>query len=328
MFAALLCAGCGGGGGGGFVPQPSPEPPAVFGTGTLAVILSGSKVFVYPPNGDKPAREFSLPGFINSLAFDRRRHLYIGFNHGDYFVRDVDLQTGDRARLIDLQPGWNNGSVAVDSENVLYVNTKSSIGGDVKLFRTTDVKPYLEIKDALTPLRIQVARNALWVSYYGLLTDAIGKYNLRSTKRANLQNVGAFLGTTLAVNPGGSLVATSVRRHGNPTVAVYDLGRSNWKTIVGSSIQTMVSDDDGNLYVGLRNGRILQCTFSDCPYSFETNVDITALALSPLDGMLYVGSAKGEGRPAIYVYNPRTSARVRTIQLLGSEIPNVLALEP
>ena len=69
-----------------------------------------------------------------------------------------------------------------------------------------------------------------------------------------------------------------MRRHGKPTVAVYDLSSGRWKQIVESSIQAMVSDDSGSLYIGLRNGRILQCTFSDCPHSFETNVLISALA--------------------------------------------------
>ncbi len=327
MFAGLLCAGCGGGGGGGTVPQPPPGPPAVLGTGTLAVIVNSSRVLVYPPNGDKPAREFSLPGYVNSLAFDRRRHLYIGFNHENYFVRDVDVQTGDRARLIELQPGWNQSSVATDSNNVLYVNTKSTVGGDVKLFRTEDTgKPYLEIKDPLTPLTIQVARGALWVGYYGVFTDAIAKYDLRSTKQTAFNNVGAFTRPTLAINPAGSLVAAAVRRHGKPTVAVYEMSSGRWKQIVESSIQAMVSDDSGNLYIGLRNGRILQCTFSDCPHSFETNLLISALALSPLDGMLYVASdqVKEQG---IYVYNPRTTSRVRTIPLLG-ETPSVVAMEP
>ena len=156
MFAGLLCAGCGGGGGGGTVPQPPPAPPAVLGTGTLDVIVNSARVLVYPPNGDKPAREFSLPGYVNSLAFDRRRHLYIGFNHENYFVRDVDVQTGDRARLIELQPGWNQSSVATDSNNVLYVNTKSTVGGNVKLFRPEDAgKPYLEIKDPLPRSRFK-----------------------------------------------------------------------------------------------------------------------------------------------------------------------------
>jgi hypothetical protein len=327
MVAGLLFAGCGGGGGGGTVPQPPPAPPAVLGTGTLAVIVNRDRVFVYPPNGDKPARDFSLPGSINSLAFDRRRHLYIGFNHGDYFVRDVDVQTGDRARLIDLQPSWDSSSVATDSNNVLYVNTKSTVGGDVKLFRPEDTaKPYLEIKDPLTPLTIQVARDALWVGYYGVFTDAIAKYDLRSTKQTGFNNVGAYTRATLAINPGGSLVAAAVRRHGKSTVAVYEMSSGRWKQILESSIQAMVSDDSGNLYIGLRDGRILQCTFSDCPHSFETNLKILALALSPLDGMLYVASdqVKEQG---IYVYNPRTTSRVRSIPLLG-ENPNGIAIEP
>jgi hypothetical protein len=86
------------------------------------------------------------------LAFDRRGHLYYGFNggHDEYFVRELNVQNGERLRAIDLRPSWSFSSVATDDHNILYVNTKSFVGGDVKLFKPGETKPYVEIKDPLT----------------------------------------------------------------------------------------------------------------------------------------------------------------------------------
>ena len=332
LVAGMLCAGCSSSSVAVFTEAGSPPtPPAVLGSGTLAVLLSPSKVLIFPPNGDKSTREFDVPGSANSLAFDRRGHLFIGFLHGAYFVREVNVQTGDRVRLIELKDGTASSSIAVDDNNVLYVNTKSFIGGDIKLFRPEDRdKPYLTITDPLTPLTVQVVRNSLWVGYYGVATDAVARYRLRSTDQTGFDNVGVYLpSAALAINPDGSLFAVKVRRNGKPTVIVSNINSGTWRPIHEGDTQTMVSDDSGNLYIAQKDSRILQCTFSACPYSFETNLVITTLALSPVDGTLYVGSnGVNNLKGGVYIYNPRTTSLVRSIVMARQEIPRSLAIEP
>src|SRR5690348_10300422 len=144
ILAALLFAGCGGGG--GTVPQPStlPRPPAVLGRGSLAVVniaqRNAKRVWAFPPHGENFTREFLVHGSqyeLNSLAFDRRGHLYIGFNDtssgGKYNVVEVNVQSGEVVREIRV-PQWSDSSVATDDQDNLYVNTKSFIGGNVEIF--------------------------------------------------------------------------------------------------------------------------------------------------------------------------------------------------
>ena len=164
ILGCLIYVGCGGSTA-SVPPQPpgASGPPTVLGRGTLAVFTSlggTNRISIFPPNSEKSTREFSLGALANSLAFDTRGHLYYGMNagHDEYFVREVNVQSGQRLRAIDLRPSWSFSSVATDDHNVLYVNTKSFIGGDVELFRPGDGKPYLKIKDPLTPLTILVAR--------------------------------------------------------------------------------------------------------------------------------------------------------------------------
>ncbi len=334
ILACLIYAGCG-----GSTASVSPEPPsasappAALGRGTLAVFTSlgaNYRISIFPPNSDKSAREFSLGALANSLAFDTRGHLYYGMNagHNEYFVREVNVQSGKRLRSIDLRPSWSFSSVATDDHNVLYVNTKSLVGGDVELFRPEDGKPYLKIKDPLNPLTILVARGSLWVGYQGALTDGLARYNLRSTRQTWFHNVANYLPTPVAVNPEGSLVAAKIRRNGKPTVAVYEVKSGRWTQIHEGDTQALASDDSGNLYIAQRESRILQCTFRECPHSFETNLKIVGLALSPLDGMLYVAADNANGKPSgIYVYNPRTTSLVRSIPM-GKELPSRIAIEP
>lgn len=334
IAASLFCAGCGGNAGSiSPLPSSSPAPPIVFGRGSVAVIEGSSRILVAEPNADKFTRDFTLPGgSANSLAFDRRGHLYVGIvNHDEYFVREMDARDGKRLRLITLKPGWDHSSVATDDHNVLYVNTKSFIGGDIKLFRPEDVdKPYLEIKDPLTPLTILVARESLWVGYQGAFADALARDRLRSTQQTWFTNVGVYLGGHPAINPAATLIAAKVRRHGKGTVTVYPLDNPNrWKVVHEGDTQALASDDSGNLYIAQRKSRILLCTFSECPHSFETNLDITALALSPVDGMLYVATnGATNGKPGVYVYNPRTTSLVRYIPMARGNSPNRLAIEP
>ena len=315
------------------LPSSSPAPPGVLGRGTIAVfsrIGDRYRISIFPPNADKPSREITASTLVNSLAFDRRAHLYYGFNagHDEYFVREVNAENGARVRSIDLKPSWSFGSVATDDENVLYVNTKSFVGGDVKLFKPGETKPYLEIKDPASPLTIQVARNALWVGFQGIASDGLGRYRLRSRDQTWFQSVGTYLPTQVAINPEGTMVAAKVRRSGRTGVSVYELKSSKWKQIHEGDTLALASDDSGNLYVAQRQSRILLCTFSECPHSFETHLDITAMAWNPLDGMLYVAAEGPTGKaPGIYVYDPRTTSFVRFIPT-GKELPNRIAIEP
>ena len=260
-LAFLFFVGCGGSAA-PVQPQPpsSPAPPTVLGRGTLAVFTSlGAqyRISIFPPNGDKSSRDFSLGALANSLAFDTRGHLYYGMNagHDEYFVRELNVQTGERLRAIDLRPSWSFSSVATDDHNVLYVNTKSFVGGDVELFRPGDGKPYLKIKDPLRPLTILVARGSLWVGYEGALADGLARYDLRSTRQTWFHNVGNYLPTQVAINPEGTLVAAKVRRNGKPTVAVYEVKASRWTQIHEGDTQAMASDDSGHLYIAQRKSR-------------------------------------------------------------------------
>lgn len=333
IVAGLLCAGCGGSTGAVPVqPSSSPAPPSVLGRGTLAVIdRNDHRILIFPAQSDKIAREFSYNG-ANSLTFDRRGHLYIGIVGGDeYFVRELNAQSGERLRFLTLKPSWGFSSIATDDHNVLYVNTKALVGGDVKLFRPEDSdKPYLEIKDPLTPVTIQVARDSLWIGYHGLLADALARYRLRSTQQTWLKNVGNYIGGAIAVNSDGSMIAAKIRRHGKNHVTAYPLDNPNrWVNLHEGDTQALASDDSGHLYIAQRHSRILICTFRECPHSFETHLQITALAWSAPDGMLYVGSdGATNGKAGIYVYNPKTTSLVRYIAMPKNALPYHLAIEP
>lgn len=101
------------------------------------------RILIFPPQSDKVAREFSIPLRPTSLAFARRDRLFYGANggHDEFFVRELNVASGERVRSIDLRPSWYASSVATDDNNVLYVNTKSFVGGDVKLFQPGDRSP-------------------------------------------------------------------------------------------------------------------------------------------------------------------------------------------
>ena len=290
---------------------------------------------VFPPHSETPSRVFEVPGSANSIQFDTRGNLYLGFIHDIYFVREYSVESGQSVRLIELEDGNASSSIAIDDQNVLYVNTKSFIGGDIKLFRPEDRdKPYIEIKDPLRPLKVYVAGNALYVGYYGTFTDALARYRLRSTDQTWLTSIPNFSPVALAVNPDGSLVATTVRSNGKLTVRVYQTKSPfGSKDIHQGDTQAMVADDSGNLYIAQRKSRILQCTFSGgCSHSFETNLEIRDLAISPLDGMLYVlASHVIDGKPGfqagVYIYNPKNTSRVGYIPTTGYN-PNRVVIEP
>lgn len=335
IVASLLSVGCGGSN--GTVPQAaagSPAPPTALGRGTVAVIdrhPTTTRVLIFPPHSDKFTREFAIGGsrFVaGSLAFDRRGHLFVGINDtsagGKYEVIEVNVQSGKLIREIRGLPSWNRSSVATDDHNILYVNTKAFIGGDVKLYKPGETKPWREIKDHHSPMTTLVARDSLWVGYEGALADALARYRLRSTDRTWFQTIGAHLPLKLAVNADGSLVAAKLRRNSKTTVEVTDVKSGKRKRLLEGSAEAMTSDDSGHLYVAELHGKIHACTFHECSRSFETNSTTLALAVSPLDGMLYVACS---GKPSIQVYDPRTGSQVMYIPIPGGS-PTRLAIEP
>jgi hypothetical protein len=334
IVLSLLCAGCGGSAVTVPLQPSSPTPPTVLARGTVAVVdhtSTHTRILIFPPHSDKFAREISLGSgrlVANSLAFDRRGHLYVGLDNpsgnGKYEVLEVNAQSGKLIREITDLPSWSHSSVATDDENVLYVNTKAFAGGDVKLYRPGDTKPWREIKDPHSPLTMLVARDSLWVGYEGVFADALARYRLRSTERTWFQRVANYLPLALAVNPQASLIAAKSRRNSNITVHVTDVSSGKRAQLYGGSTQAMASDDSGHLYIAELRGRIHPCTFRDCSQYFDTNATNLALAVSPLDGMLYVACI---GKSSIQVYNPRTRSLVMYIPIPGGS-PSHIAIEP
>lgn len=339
---SLICAGCSSTIG-SVPPQPagSSAPPIALGRGTLAVINrhnpDAQRVWIFPPHSDRFTREIAFPGsrFVpNSLAFDRRGHLYIGLNDtsgsGEYAVIEIDVQSLDLVREIHGLPQWQNSSVAVDDENYLYVNTKSFVGGDVKIYRpNAETKPAIEIKDHHTPLTILVAANELWVGFQGAFEDVLARYRLRSNNRTWFQPIKNNLPRALAVNADGSLIAPLVSRPGTRAVDVYDVkSGQRARTLVESGRLEAIAGDAGHVYISQRepnNGKIYLCTFRDCTHTIETlAARPLALAVSPLDGNLY---ASTEGKSSIEVYNPRTGNLVMRIAM-SDLLPGPLAIEP
>jgi DNA-binding beta-propeller fold protein YncE len=334
VAASVLWAGCNSGGVNVPSPSNSPAPPVALGRGTVAVTErtpTATRVLIFPPHSDKFTQEFSIGGsrlVANSLAFDRRGHLYVGINDpsagGKYEVLELNIQSRKIVREITGLPSWSHSSVATDGENFLYVNTKALVGGDVKLYRPADTKPWLEIKDSLSPLTVLVARDSLWVGYEGAFADALARYRLRSRDRTWFTHTSNYLPLKLAVNPEGSLVAAKFRRNSRLTVAVTDVKSGKREQILEGSSEAMTSDDSGHLYIAELHGKIRTCTFHGCSHSFETNFTNLALAVSPLDGMLYVACS---GKSSIQVYDPRTGSQVMYIPIPGG-FPSHLAIEP
>lgn len=340
----LCCAGCGGST--QTVPQPtrSPAPPITAARGTLAVVnvadANAKRVWVFPPHSEKFTRQL-LVGHgshwqPNSLAFDRRGNLYVGVNDtrsgGEYHVIELNVQSAEIVRHLQL-PQWPNSSVATDDHNDLYVNTKSFVGGDIKIFsdNIAETKPYLEIKDHHTPLTMLVTRNALSVGYEGAFANALARYGLRSKDRTFFKTIGDNIPVTLAENSEGSLMAALVRRKaGGRAVDVIDVKSGEVaRTIITGNLPVMTGDESGHVYVsevlGGGDGKIHVCTFKGCVYSIETSLGrARALAVSPLDGMVY---AAFDGKKSVTVYDPRTGNVVMRIAMTDFE-PTVLALEP
>jgi len=332
IVVCLAYTGCSGGS--ETLPPPAgPPPPVVLGRGTVAVVdrtATATRILIFPPHSDKFTREISIGAqhlAANSLAFDRLGHLYVGIDNptgnGKYEVIEINVQSRKLVREITDLPSWSHSSVATDDENVLYVNTKAFAGGDVKLYRQGDTKPWREIKDPHSPFTILVARGALWVGYEGLVADALARYRLRSTDRTWFQNVLNYLPLGLAVNPEATLVAARSRRNSKSTVQIVDVKSGKRNQIFEGSPRTIAADDSGNLYIAEQHGKIYPCTFHACSQFFDTDATNMAIAVSPLDGMLYVACA---GKSSVQVYDPQTRNRVMYIPISG--VPSQLAIEP
>ncbi len=320
-------------------PLVSPAPPIVAGRGTLAVInvadAAAKRVWIFPPHSDKFSREIIFHGSQfqpNSLAFDRRGSIYIGVNdtssNGAYRVLEVNLRDFKVAREIDGLRQWDRGSVGIDDQNNLYVATKAFIGGDIKIFRPNrETRPYIEIKDPLEPSKMLVGRDALWVGYTGAagILNALTRYRLRSTDQTWVQSTGSDRSAALAANPDDSLLAVVLSLSQKNVVDVFD-PKSRKRARILEGFGRMTSDESGNLYIAERPDRVHVCSFSSCTRSFETphTWSPLAVAVSPLDGMLYVTTG---GKPSVEVYDPRTGKLVMRIAQKGFE-PTALAIEP
>lgn len=339
IVVSLLWAGCS-----GTVstvpPQPPgpPAPPIVLSRGTLAVINNADgaarRVWIFPPHSDTFSKEIIFHGsqfHPNSLAFDRRGHIYIGVNDtspkGAYRVLEVNLRDFKVAREIDGLRQWDRGSIGTDDQSNLYVATKAFIGGDIKIFRPNrETRPYIEIKDPLEPSRILVGRNALWVSYTGAagIFNTLAQYRVRSTSQTWVQALGSSRAGALAANPDDSLLAAVISTN-HAVVDVFD-PKSRKRTLIVADFGPLASDESGNLYQASRPDKVHVCTFHSCTRSFETPNSWAPLAaaVSPLDGMLYVTTG---GKPSVEVYDPRNGNLVMRIAQKGFQ-PTALAIEP
>lgn len=340
IAVGLLFVGCSG----SAVTIPSassstPGPPTVLGRGTVAVIVhkpgsDDKRVWVFPPNSDQ-YREILIPGSrgdANSLAFDRRQHLYIGINNtaaNHYEVLEIDLPAFKVHRDIQVKPSWPHSSVVVDDQNVLYINTKAFVGGDVKMFRRGEREPSLEIKDPLSPLTTLIANSALWIGNEGFPSNALTRYPVYSKDRAWIATIGRSVPIALAVNPESSLVAALVRRNSTRAVDVIDVGSGKRVRTLAedSNLRAMTSDHSGNVYLAqaaVRADKLYACTFHGCTRTIEMKFKPLAVAVNPLDGNLYVATI---GKSAVEVYDPKTFNLVRTIWLQGFD-PSVITIEP
>ena len=344
IVLSLLCAGCSGSAGTVPMPQPSvsPAPPIALGRGTLAVIShKGSHEFVliFPPNGDQPTHQIPihdehgqhLKG--NSLAFDRRGHLYIGMHDtsqgGKYYILEVDIHNWVVVRDIVVS-GWSFSSVATDNENYLYVNTKAAVGGDIDIFRDNrETKPYLEIKDHHNPVSTFVARDALWVGYSGLFSRVLARYRLRSTERTLFEPISTGRVDAMTVNPEGSLVAVLTKDASRPTAHVFDVNSKRLRKLLeAAQLSAMTSDESGDLFIGEYKDR--EWTIAVTDFGGNSFGRITssahpaqALAVSPLDGTLYVASRNASD---VRVYNSQNGKFLKDLPVGFN--PSALAFEP
>lgn len=341
-----LCVGCNGNVV-GINPHPtgSPSPPNLLSPGTLAVVnvanQDAKRVWAFPANSNQFTRELLFHGSKyqpNSLAFDQKGHLYVGFNNtefaGSYGVVEVNVSNLDILRELHVAQ-WPNSSVATDDHDNLYLNNKAFIGGDVNLYgNTKDTKPYARIKNHRSPITITVGSGSLWVGYEGAPNNALARYRLRSTDETWFKTIGDDVPISIAPNADGSLVAAFVKRKSNGrAVDIYDVksGTLARTLLHQTNLAAMTGDNAGHLYVaetgrqGTGDAKIHACTFRGCSSTFQTqSVRAIAMAISPLDGKLYVTMA---GKASVQVFNPRTGSLDRTIIMREFE-PTALTIEP
>ena len=130
-------------------------------------------VLVFPPNGDEPIRQIPIHDEHGqhlkgqSLAFDRRGHLYIGMHdtspNGKYLILEVDIHNEGRAHHrgpgIALKYGRDRRSELSLRQQYGFFGT-----GVIDIFRNNlETNPYLQIVVNLHNPRIFVSKDALWV---------------------------------------------------------------------------------------------------------------------------------------------------------------------
>lgn len=342
---SILCAGCNGNNVHLVPPPSSPSPPSVTAIGTLAVVnianRSAKRVWVFPPNSDQFRQELLFHGSqyeLNSLAFDGKGHLYVGFNNtefgGKYGVVEVNLHSSDVVREMHVAQ-WSQSSVATDDHDNLYLNNKALVGGDINIYgNNKDTKPYVRIKNHRNPITMAVGGGSLWVGYEGVPNNALARYRLRSNDETWFKTIGDDVPVSLAPNADGTLLAAFVKRKSDGrAVDIYDVKSGNRaRTLLHQdNSSAMASDNKGHLYVaelgrqGVGNAKIHVCTFRGCSATFQTSfLRAIAMSVSPLDGNLYVTTS---GKPSVQVFNAKTGHQVMTIIMPEFE-PTALALEP
>ncbi len=327
-------------------PSSSPAPPNVLGRGTLAVISrdgARQRVLIFPPNSDKFVREIPIRDEHGqhltgtSLAFDRRGHLYIGTldtSESKYFILEVDIHNWKVVRTLVL-PGSELSTVATDDEGYLYVNATAFGTGLIDIFRNNlETKPYLQIKVGLhNPRRIYVGRDALWVGYTGLLSPVLARFRLRSTDRTLFEPISGRA-DAMTVNRDESLVAVLTDQN-NPNaedyVNVFDVhAKRTHKLLRANRLSTMISDESGDLFMGEKQNAHSEWTIAVTTFDKKFFLRITttstpsrALAISPLDGNLYVAFQNDSDVDA---YNPQNGKLLRRLPV-GFD-PSALAFEP
>ncbi len=346
IVPALLCVACSGSVGTNPPPPqplPSPGPPFVVGHGTLAVLdvanPKARQIRLFHPGSTREFATIVSPGeryHPNSLAFDRRGHLYIGTNDteglGEYIVSEFRISDLERIREIHDLPRWNHSSVATDDQNYLYVNTPALLGGDIKIYSpNVDRKPFLEIKDFALPMTMLPAPNLLWVASQAIHGSFLDGYAVRSRMSKFSHSLRGVNASKITVNSDGdgSLAAVFSQIALSPDfmVAVYSQKSGFLKKIAeGRNLKAMVGDNANTIYVSESSpGKVLQCDWQHCRDYLTTNSnDPVALAINPRNRNLYVANRDAGN---VTVYRPGETLPLLTINP-SHFVPTALAVEP
>jgi hypothetical protein len=346
IVPALLCAGCSGSVGTNPPPPqplPSPGPPFIAEHGTLAVLdvanPKARQIRLFHPGSTREFATIVSPGeryHPNSLAFDRRGHLYIGTNDteglGEYTVSEFRVRDLERIREIGNLPRWSHSSVATDDQNYLYVNTPAFLGGDIKIYSpNVDRKPFLEIKDLGAPITTLPAPNLLWVASQTIHGSFLDGYEVRSRKGKFSHSLGGVNAGKIVVNADGdgSLAAVFSQRPLSPNfmVAVYSQKTGFLKKIAeGRNLKAMAGDNANTIYVSESSpGKVLRCDWQHCRDYLTTNSnEPVALAVNLRNRNLYVAN-RDAGNVQIY----RVGETIPFLTIAPSKFePTALAVEP